>query len=376
MRPNARSRDNTPFMPNRSWVLRTVGVALLACALAGAGFAIGLRAGSGQQPDAAGALQALLQRSGSAVVYSEFGDGADTVWAANPSDPNDRIAIGQAPHATGYGVFPSLSPDGKYVAYTAQAGAQADLWLLDVSSGKALRLTGGVDLQSAPVWSNGSDAVVVRRSSGGENAPVSSELLRVDLAGGVTTLASAAAGLYPIDFSPDGALYYASLAAGGTDLNVTSAGGVEKVAHLSDGIARDWALSPDGKRLAYIAKGGAAGFAANVIDVGAGAAGAAVTSSRGPEFHPVWAPDGTLTVGRLGELLDGGGATAGSAGSGFDVPLSWSPDGAYLIVRHFEGASTADPGPSWLWAIDANGQRRQLSDTSDISIAGWLEAPP
>lgn len=359
----------------RTRVIRALGVALLSCAIAVVGFAIGLRAGAGEQPNTSGDLRALIERSSSAVVYSEFGESADTIWAANPSDPSDRVALGTAPHAPNYGVFPSLSPDGKYVAYTAaSAGNQADVWLLEATTGNAHQLTTNVDLQSTPVWSNASDAVVVQRSSDDASTP-NAELLRVDLAGGTTIIASAASGLYPIEFAPDGALYYASLSPSGTDLSVAGASGSKSVAHLSDGIARDWDLSADGKRLAYLAPRSAGGFAASVLDTTTEESGG-IASSSGPEFSPIWAPDGALTVGRLGERLDRNGAAAGSEGSGFDVPLSWSQGGPYLIVRHFEGASSADPGPSWLWTIDANGQRRKLSDISDVAIAGWLQQAP
>jgi Tol biopolymer transport system component len=366
MRPTARATFAPPSTRTSSHVLRAVALVLLAGIVAGGGFAIGLRAGSGQQPDPSGALRTLVERSGSAVVYSEFGDSVDTIWAADPADPTQRVEIGAAPHMAGYGVFPSLSPDGKYVAYTLANGAAADLWLLDIASGTTRRLATGVDVHGTPVWSQASDSVVVRRGgSSAEDAPVSSELVRVDLSGNISTVASEAAGLYPIGYAPDGALYYAGLSSAGTDLERAGA----KIAHLSDGIARDFALSSDGSRLAYVASGGAAGMAVNVIDLGAGAAGA--STSAGPGFHPVFAPDGSLTVGRLGGV-NGGVAGASATTSGFDIPLSWSPDGSYLVVRHFENASTADPGPSWLWAVAANGERRRLSDISDVAIAGWL----
>jgi hypothetical protein len=287
------------------------------------------------------------------------------------------FAIGSAAHATGYGVVPSLSPDGNLIAYTAANGRDhADLWLLDVAIGDAQRLTVDVDL-SAPIWSNESDAVVVRRSSSGDGIPENAQLLRIDLAGGVSTLASADAALYPIEFAPHGMLYYTSVSASGTDLHITNGVGSDTIAKLSDSIARDWDLSPDGKRLAYLSPRAAGGYAATVLDTVTGEAAKAVgevASSSGPEFSPIWAPDSSLTVGRLGETLDGDGRTAG--GSGFDVPLCWSPNGAHLIVRRFEGTSSADPGPSWLWVIDATGQQHRLSDISDIVVAGWLVPSP
>ncbi|MEX0786322.1 MAG: hypothetical protein WD939_06780, partial [Dehalococcoidia bacterium] len=61
--------------------------------------------------------------------------------------------------------------------------------------------------------------------------------------------------------------------------------------------------------------------------------------------------------------------------TGFDVPIAWSPDGAQLIVRHFDGGSGADPGPSRVVIVGEDGSRRELSPLSDVAIAGWLEVP-
>ncbi|GAF87317.1 unnamed protein product, partial [marine sediment metagenome] len=59
---------------------------------------------------------------------------------------------------------------------------------------------------------------------------------------------------------------------------------------------------------------------------------------------------------------------------GFDVPLSWSADGRYLAVRSFEGSSAVDPGPSYVVVVGSQGNRYQLSSSSDLTVIGWL--PP
>ena len=74
-------------------------------------------------------------------------------------------------------------------------------------------------------------------------------------------------------------------------------------------------------------------------------------------FNPVWRDDDTVTVGRTpaeGEAaapallvsLEGGTLETVEPGpeQGFDVPVAWSPDGRYLVVRSFEGSSAAEPG--------------------------------
>jgi TolB protein len=221
------------------------------------------------------------------------------------------------------------------------------------------------------------------------------ELVRVALDGSTAVLAALDSALYPIEFSPDGAwLYYASVSAAGSDLwRAAAAGGsTEQVAHLSDGISRDWDLSPDGARLAYLAQteDNDTLFSAQVLDLAAGEAQALPKAAGDSQFAPVWESSGTLTTGRLGETggvpvrssVDGGTIVASGAalpgaagGGGFDVPISWSPDGARLAARHFAGTSTADPGPSRVELLGTDGARRAVSPNSDVTIAGWLEGP-
>jgi len=403
---------------------RTARVAAALFALAavtiGAGMGLTLRGHASGDPSEGGALDALLSRSHNVIVFSEFGVDSDKIWAANPSDPGDRVELGTAPHAGGYSIFPALSPNGAYVAYTALGSDAADspdtstgqLSLLDVQSGSTRLLASDIDLRSAPVWSPASDAVVVRRATGGDNS-ANNALLRVDLSGASEPLVAAAAGLYAIAFSPDGALYYATLSASGTDLmratamsagaaspltgsGQGAAGAPQPVAHLSDGIARNWHLSPDGKQLAYLAQapaGSATAFVAQVLNIDSGSARTPLGADAGAQFNPIWDSDEAITVGRVSDdehaalkIPSGGGPSAGSGqaaagsplpapASGFDVPLSWSPDGAWLIARAFDGASPADPGPSHVVAVDASGIRHQLSPQSDIEVAGWLAAP-
>ncbi|MCH7719103.1 MAG: PD40 domain-containing protein, partial [Chloroflexi bacterium] len=205
------------------------------------------------------------------------------------------------------------------------------------------------------------------------------------------------AGLFPIDFSPDGSwLYYAILSPSGTDLArapAQSSGKAEVLAHLSDGVARDWHLSPDGTQLAYLGQVSLEGgftFVAQVLDLALGTVYTPL--SRGSaQFNPIWEREGGLTIGRLDG--DAGGAPvrlsvdgnvlarvpppgSPSGRAGFDVPLSWSPDGAYLAVRSFERSSVANPGPSRVVVTGADGQRRELSPVSDVVVAGWLEVSP
>ena len=383
-------------VPTRWLLLTAVAAGALALAL---GLTFGLRGQASDTPGVSGRLQSLLQAAGPLVVFSEFGEEADTLWAANPDDPADRFQLGRVSHAFGYGITPALSPDGKHVAYTVLPadGASAELWSLDTASGKNSRLAQGVDLMTGPVWSPASDAVVVRRGVWSEGGSASVQLVRVQMNGAEAQVASAEADLYPIDFSPDGArFYYAVVTSTGTELaQAPAAGGgpAQTVAHLSDGFSRDWRLSPDGTQLAYLGQAphnAGVAFVVQVLDLQTRQVAAPLAGAGAALFNPLWERDGLLTVGRV----DGGGAPVGIAmsgvdagppaqsllrqagGRGFDVPLSWSPDGVHLAVRSFQGSSAANPGPSYVEVLASDGGRQRLSPLSDVIIAGWLEVAP
>ncbi|MEX2158124.1 MAG: hypothetical protein WEB04_01855 [Dehalococcoidia bacterium] len=362
-------------------------------AVVAAGLTVGYLFGMpGRNDDASAERPALPEANAPLVVYTEFASSADALWVADPDDPSDRTQLALVPHAANYGIVASLSPDAPRVAYTVLPTSAADpapdvpaqLWVLDLASADASLVADGIDLLVAPVWSPSGDAVVVRRSTWSDDVGGHFELLRVALDGTSNTLVSSSDGLFPIDFTPDGgAVYYASIGAGGTDLLRASLAGAaaasETVAHLSDGFARDWELSPDGSALAYLVDGPAGiAFEAKILDLGSGAAGQAIAGEPLEAFSPAWTPDGTLTLGRTegAAQVEGGAALSlPKPNGGFDAPLSWSPDGAHLALRAFEGASVSEPGASRV--VIANGSTRHvLADTGDLTVLGWLKVSP
>lgn len=348
--------------------------------------------GSDGEANASAELALLREQASPLLVYSEFGQLADTIWAADPNNPNNRAYVSTVEHSPGFGISASVSPDGAHLAYVAlpsDAGwtSSAQLWILEIDSGAATLLAENVDLRTTPVWTPAGDAVIVVRPAGGDSV----QLLLIDLAGETSVLIQDQAGLYPIGITPDGPwLYFASLSEHGTDLQrvAMSGAGAEVLAHLSDGYTRDWHLAPDGSRLAYLGQTSSStiSFDARVYDIASGAIQGAVAGLSGSQFNPIWDPSGGLTVGRApsGEAagapvhISANGspetavALAGPA-IGFDVPLSWSPDGAHLAVRSFEGSSAANPGPSHVLVVGPAGDRQQVSPLSDILVIGWLE---
>ncbi len=344
-----------------------------------------------------------IQGQGQRLLVSEFGDSADSIVALDPRDAAARTTLAIVEHAPGYGIFAMLSPDGQAIAYTALPSdaarpgpdAAARAAIVDVD-GAVTPLADDVDLLVGPVWSPDSASIVVRKNTPAADAAGAFELLLLGRDGSRTTLTTwTTAAVFPIAFAPDGSkLYFATLNNAGTDLySIAPDGTTEtKIAHLSDQIARDWKLAPDGSALAYsVVEGGSSPYViAKTLDLATGAAAEAIAPDElqaGPpstgiargELNPAWRGSVELTIASLN--LDGGGnavvidaAGAPSAittnDDSIDVPLDWSPDGTTLAVRAIDGKTPADATTSHVELL-YDGERERVSESADVQIVGW-----
>jgi len=336
-----------------------------------------------------------IQSQGQRLLISEFGQDADTIVAINPGDASDRTEIATIDHANGYGIFPTLSPDGDAIAYTGLPAdsdriapdAPAQAAIVD-DDGHVTLLADDIDLLVPPVWAPDGESIVVRKNTPEEDGAGSFELIGLSRDGERETITSwSSAAVFPIAFSPDGAtLYFATLNASGTDLYGVAPDGADEtlIAHLSDEIARDWKLSPDGSMLAYsVAESGAAPrVVAMTLELSTGAAQRVTSDADRAEFNPAWNVDGDLTIssvksdggGDAVSIDSAGGATALSEnGDAIDLPIAWSPDGLSLAVRNVEGGSPEEAGRSYVEIVGADGQRERASEASDVLVVGWTE---
>ncbi len=353
--------------------------------------------------DAPSAFQ-RIQGHGQRLLVSEFGDRTDTIVSIDPADAGGaRAKIASIDHASGYGIFAMLAPNGEAIAYTALPsdepkpgpGSPAHAAMVDVK-GDVTPLADDVDLLIAPVWSPDSSSIVVRKNTQVENAAGSFELLLLGRDGSRATITTwTTAAVFPIAFAPEGTkLYFATLNNSGTDLyRIAPDGTAEtKIAHLSDEIARDWRLSPDGTTLAYSValSGNAPGVVAKTLDLASGVAVDAVAAAAlesGPssagvargELNPAWRKNGELTIASLN--LDGGASALSVDAAGamstitassdhIDLPLGWSPDGMTLAVRAVDGKTPADASTSHVELVH-DGARDRLSESADVQIVGW-----
>jgi Tol biopolymer transport system component len=345
---------------------------------------------SGGAPSASGSTHILI---------NEFGIEADTIWMAPADKPSQRQAVAVVPHAAHYGIYATLSPDGRHVAYTAlspglkdvSADSPAEVWVMRIDGAYTSLLATDTDLLVAPVWAPDGASLVFRRSQARENAAGDFQLVRVSLDGSETTLIAADTALFPVGFSPDGErLYFTQISVAGTELGQVPADGgpPSLVAHLGDDFTRDWHLSPDGSQLAFLApQESQAGtvLQAMVTDLkGKVSLQPALPADGRPtqEFNPIWHPqDGDLTLGRLalGEwsapavrVHASGLQPLEPPSQGFDVPLSWSPDGSTLVLRSFQGDAMSGLSAWRLVVLSAEGQRREIRAESEISFVGWV----
>ncbi len=362
------------------WLLVLLGVGLLVLLLLS--FALESKPGtSGDSSVGAGPGR---------IAYFEFGVTADTLWLVSPATPSQREKVFTVPHAREFGVVPSIAPDGRSLAYAAlpatnpapSPDAPAGLWLTEISRDARPRLlVSDIDLRVPAVWSPDGSTLVYRRS----NADGYSLATQPAAGGEERILAHSNAGvaLFPVGFAPDGSrFYHVALSEDGSRLfSVDPANGVQtEVALLSPGITRDWSLSKDGTRLAFLALSyapDAISARAYLLDL-ATAALRPVTSATVDAFGPVWAADGALLAGSLGAhgeanlvRVDGDSTTLlPGSGRGFDVPLGFARDGRAYLVRAFSGASAAAPGAATLTLIDENGGRHVIA-AGDVTFAGW-----
>ena len=334
-----------------------------------------------------------IQSQGERLLISEFGEDADTIVAINPDDPAGRVEVARIDHAPGYGIFAALAPAGDAIAYTAlpadsqrvSPDAPAQAAVVDADGNVSL-LADDVDLLIPPVWSPDGESIVVRKNVPEENAAGTFELIMLRRNGERSTVTSwSSAAVFPVAFAPDGSrLYFATINEGGTDFYSVAPDGAGEalIAHLSDEIARDWRLSPDGSTLAYAVaeSGDVPRMVTMTLDLATGAAARVTSSADRMELNPAWNGNGELSISSVKPAggsdaisVDGAGGVwpLSRAEDAIDLPLAWSPDGETLAVRTVEGAP-ADVAASYVELMRGD-QRARVSDIPDVLIVGWTE---
>ncbi len=341
---------------------------------------------SGQQPVVAGpgGLQGLASR----YVYLQFGSEADTLYLGSSDASKQGRKIAEIPHAREWGIKASVSPTGEHIAFTVmppgarRSETDAEAWVVDVAGGGGQLLVKGVDLLSKPVWNGDGTAFTVRRYDklGDGLLPQRIEVVTLDGESRLAVRRQQTIGLYPIGFAGD-QFFFAELTQQGTEMRV-KAGGDEQLLEKVPGIARDWSLSPDGTRLAFLApvsRSGTARYRAFTMAASVDGTPVEIRLDGGDALGVVFQPGtddlsvGGPAAGTIAQGVAADGALRGplgkGRGKGFDQPVEWSLDGRFLALREFEGDSVAEAGVAQDVVLLPDGTRVAM----DGSFIGWVD---
>jgi dipeptidyl aminopeptidase/acylaminoacyl peptidase len=298
-----------------------------------------------EAPIAPLAIDPLAIRS---VAYAVPGAFSDEIRLAPLDGARAPVTIARVPHTIGSRVQGIVSPAGERLAVLSipqdhtlgeDASPTAELSLIALPRGDRSVVAGRFDPLSRLEWSpDGSRIAAVRSTIVGEAGLRSASVVEVNVTTGAERHAARFDNVLevaPVGYSIDGArLFIVVVDNGGSTLWAERDGMLRRVGSLSAGRTRDWRLSPDGSRLAYIdilsttdrsyagrtfviAAGAIAGGAMPGVQLGAayrpGAEVADFGSPAGEAWHLEPLPEQPVFV----------------------VPLAWSPDGTTLAASIF-----------------------------------------
>ncbi|MEZ4492467.1 MAG: LpqB family beta-propeller domain-containing protein [Dehalococcoidia bacterium] len=302
---------------------------------------------------------------GNYAVYSTAGDTTDQIRVASSTHPETTVFIAEVSHLPGFFARGAVSPDGRQLALVVadggtQAAPEASLLVVDLETGKRTRAATGIDYLQTPLWEPDSDGVLVV-----DTVEEGISLLRSDAGGGTAAHIRTydATGFYPVGFNGDGALVSILLDGRGSTAVVDG----EEVALLSPSITRDWELSPDGTRIAFIETDMSSGvnYLPRIVSLASARVSAMAATADGQGLGVAWSP----ATGEPSFGLEPGGSGGVSAQStGFDVPLAYSGDGSALAVTHWTGASFASPGDARFELLTPSGRTELAGATR---FFGW-----
>jgi Tol biopolymer transport system component len=265
-----------------------------------------------------------------------------------------------------------LPPAGEQLAVLhvdGGAGPAARLSLIDLATGERRDVEGGFDYLSRIAWSPAADRLaLVQRLEGGDPSR-GFALLEVDAAKlSVARLHTfeTALEVAPLGYRPDGALLVAVVDDGGSTVWAYSEGEATAGPRFSSGLTSDWSLSPDGDRLAFVEHLGVAqrNRGGRVLTIATGRITAA--GSAGEHTGAVWRPGSPVPdFGGPGGTVVLSDPEPGS----YLVPMSWTPDGRYLVAAVFQPAVDGEE-PRSIIEIMSPGRRMHLSPVDGARFLG------
>lgn len=200
----------------------------------------------------------------------------------------------QITHDSGLSVSPSLSPNGRRLAYTGYQSGYADIYVIDLTTGSRVRLVKFPGTNSGPRFSPDGNSLACSISRDGNP-----ELYVVGLGGGARRLTHTRGAESSPTWSPNGSeIIYAYDGNGGPQLyRIGAGGGTGRLVPTGYGYSTEPNWSPDGQRIAFNVRSGG-GFAVAVMDL---AGGGARIVAQGE--NPIWGADSRHLIYSTGNTI-------------------------------------------------------------------------
>jgi hypothetical protein len=120
------------------------------------------------------------------LLIREFTATEDVIWKVDPLAPEGKEEVARIPHREGYGIKPSLSPDGTLLAYLSLPdfafgveSSQAEAFVLDLETKEVFKVAEFVDMTYKPLWTPDSKILYLRRYAGAEFLNATGSIIRL-----------------------------------------------------------------------------------------------------------------------------------------------------------------------------------------------------
>jgi hypothetical protein len=314
------------------------------------------------------------------VAYSVARGSVDEIYIRDIDGVEAPRLLARLPFAFSFRARGSSSPDGSLVAVVSvpNVAARGSLSIWPVQGTPHVVADGAFEYLTSIAWrADGSRLAAVRHATPDESGRITAVIVEIDPTTGAGTTLSVFERVNeaaPIGYSSSGELYVVTIdQAGSTFWAVREGAEPQQVASLSSGKTRDWALSPDLARLAYVEQSSSSRTdTGRILVIATGQFSAVAGESH---VGVAWIPGTDVAVfGGPGGNLQFTDADTVASGA-YLAPLAWSPDGTALVAEAYE---SLDPdGVTLLRSLElvTRQTRALLADEPRARFFGWVVNP-
>jgi hypothetical protein len=307
----------------------------------------------------------------------------DLLYIRRPGEEKARVVSEFAfPfNAQGFRAHGLASPIGDRAAivHAGQDPAAAILTVVSLPDGLRIDADRSVDLLSPLAWSSDGQRLAAVQTVQRDGQP-ETQVIQFHAETGLTldTAAFPAAHqVVPLGYSSGGQrLFIVVVDKAGSSLWVRHEGRTEKLYQFSPGPTRDWSLSPDSARLAFIDRLGVGNrtYAGKTLLIATGAITEAAPG--GDQLGTAWRPGKAAADfgGPDGSVrLD----TPEPEEAAYVLPIRWAPDGSMLVATIYSASRDGSNLPQESIqlvpdrSLTPNGRER-LSQEPDARFIGWV----